>query len=115
MIKKRLIKIRKIITLIIVRQFWKLGENIYHLLNQPFLTIKKLWDEKDKSQIFLLSLTIIMPIFGYASARVIWDLKKYGFLVNSVGTIFTIVMLIESSIFIYLGYWIFKVWKRKFN
>lgn len=113
MIKKRIKKIFNLSILIFFRQTWKLISNIYHLLNEPFLTIKKLIEERDKSQIFLLTATIFMPILAYISARVIWDMHKYGFMVNSVGTVFGAVMTIEAAIFLYLGYWTYQAFKKK--
>jgi uncharacterized membrane protein YwzB len=113
MIKKRIKKIFKLSILIFFRQAWKLLCNIYHLLTEPFWTIKNLIKEKDKSQIFLLTGTIFMPILAYISARIIWDMHKYGFMVNSVGTIFAIVMIVETLIFLYLGFWTFQAFKKK--
>lgn len=114
MIKKRVKKIMEISLLIAVRQIWKLLENIYHLLREPFLALKNLISLKDKSQIFLLSMVALMPVFGYVSARIIWDLHKYGFLVKSVGMVFAATMLIEGLILIYLGYWIKRVIGKKY-
>lgn len=113
MIKKRIKKIAKITFLIGVRQIWKLIANVYHLLNQPFLTIKKLAQERDKSQIFLISAMAVMPLIGYASARIIFDLHVYGFLKNSVGLIFGITISLELIVFFYLIYWTWKVLKRR--
>jgi len=104
-------KIIKLIVLIIVRQFWKLGENIYHLFNEPFLTMKKL--KKDRSQKYLMAATAVMPFIGYATARYIWDHLKYVGVLKSVGMIFYIVLVIEILIFVYLGYWTIRVIVKK--
>lgn len=112
MIKKRIEKIFRLSILIFFRQVWKLVCNIYHLLNQPFLTIKTLIKEKDKSQIFLLVIMIFMPIFGYIVARIIWDIHKYGFVLNSIGMVFTATAIVETIIFGYIGYWLFRALKR---
>ncbi len=113
MIKKRIEKIFQLSILIFFRQTWKLICNIYNLLNQPLLTIKNLAREKDKSQIFLLSGTIFMPIFGYISARIIWDIHRYGFMINSVGMVFAVVIGMETLVFLYLGYWTYRAFKKK--
>lgn len=113
MIKNRLKNISKLMVLIAARQIWKLLCNLYQLLNQPFLTIKILLKEKDKSQIFLLSLMAIMPGISYVMARLIWDNYHYGFVLNSVGMIFLIILGMEFVIFGYLGYWLFKCLFKK--
>lgn len=112
MIKKRFKKIFKISILIGIRQIWKLLCNLYHMVQEPFLTLKTLIKVKDKSQIFLISLTAIMPVILYITARILWDVYKYGQILNSVGTIFMIITIIELMIFGYLGYWILKVIKK---
>ena len=51
MIKKRIKKIGKLMELIMVRQLWKLADNLYKIVTQPFLALKTLViKEKDKSQ-----------------------------------------------------------------
>jgi len=112
MIKNRLRKISKLIVLISARQIWKLLCNLYQLINQPFLAIKTLLKEKDKSQIFLLSLMAIMPGIFYVMARLFWDKYRYGFVLNSVGMVFLIILIIEFLIFAYLGYWLFRALKK---
>ncbi|MEI8067553.1 MAG: hypothetical protein WCG91_01190 [Candidatus Shapirobacteria bacterium] len=113
MIKKRFRKIFRLTILIAARQIWKLLCNLYQLLNQPFLTIKTLLKERDKSQIFLLSLMAIMPAIFYVSARLVWDRYRYGFVLNSVGMVFLVVSTIELIIFTYLGFWLFKCLFKK--
>ena len=113
MIKKRIKKIGEITILIAVRQFWKLGENVYRLFRQPLLTIKTLIKERDKSQIFLLFIMAIFPIILYILARIIWDLKFYGSLVNAVGLTFIATMIVEIAIFTFFGYWLLKIWRNR--
>lgn len=113
MIEKRFKNIFKLIILISARQVWKLLCNLYHLINEPFLTLKLLLKEKDKSQIFLLILTAISPFIIYGTARFFWDHYKYGFVLNSVGRIFLIMTIIEIAIFSYLGFWLYKVFRRR--
>lgn len=115
MIKKRVKKIAKLTFLIGVRQIWKLLCNLYHLLTEPFLTLKNLWKTKDKSQIFLISLTAISPIVLYISARIVWDYYRYKSVLPSVGKLFEVMFVIEIIIFSYLFYWLFQLIKRKKN
>ena len=114
MIKKRIKKISELIFLIIVRQVWKLLCNLYNITEQPFLALKKLIiKDRDKSQMFLLAILTIMPAIFYVSARFFWDNYKYGFVLNSVGRVFLLVSTIEIIIFGYLGFWIWKIFKKR--
>jgi hypothetical protein len=115
MIKKRVKKIAKLTFLIGVRQIWKLLCNIYHLLTEPFLTLKRLKKTRDKSQIFLISLTAISPIILYISARVVWDFYRYKSVLPSVGKLFEVIFVMEIIIFSYLFYWVFQLIKKKKN
>jgi hypothetical protein len=114
MIKKRIKKIGDLIFLISVRQIWKLLCNIYNIIEQPFLALKKLIiRDKDKSQIFLVGLMAIMPAIFYISARIVWDNYKYGFIPASVGRVFLVISIVEIIVFGYLGFWIWKIFKKK--
>jgi hypothetical protein len=113
MITKRIRKILELSFLIAVRQTWQLICNLYNLIREPFLTLNNIIKIKDKSQIFLIAGTAIMPIIGYITARVIWDMYKYGSVLKSVGLIFAVTMIIETVIFLYLGYWTIKVLMKK--
>ena len=106
-----IMKIIKLIFLIIVRQVWKLGENIYHLFNEPFLTMKKL--KSDRSQKYLVIITAIMPIFVYITARIVWDYYRYGGMLKAVGVVFYCILFLEILIFLYLGYWLIRVILKK--
>ncbi len=114
MIKKRIKKIGKLVFLITVRQLWKLLCNLYHIIEQPFLALKTLIvKDKDKSQMFLLAVMAVMPAAFYVTARFFWDNYKYGFVSNSVGRVFLIVSILEIIIFGYLGFWIWKIFRKK--
>jgi hypothetical protein len=113
MIKKRIKKISKLVVLISVRQGWKLGENLYHLIKEPFLTLKRLKKDKDKSQTFLITLTLLMPIIVYVTARVCWDYYRYGLVTPGVGIFFRVMMVIQILFLAFLGYWTAKVFKKK--
>jgi len=114
MIKKRIKKIIKLSFLIAVRQIWKLLCNLYNIIEQPFLTLKKLiLKDKDKSQMFLVGIFFLMPILTYSVARIVWDYYRFGLIINGLGIFFLIVSGIELLVLGYLGYWIMKVIKNK--
>lgn len=113
MIKKRVKKLFKLTTLISVRQGYFLGRNWYELMREPYLTIKALKESQDKSQIFLISLTALAPLFVYIIARIIYDLIRYHSLLMVTGGVFKLAVLIQGLILIYLGYWTVKVWQEK--
>jgi len=113
MIKKRIKNIIKLTGLITVRQGWKLGENLYHLVREPVLTIKTLIKDKDKSQIFLLTIFFLAPILSYVGARIVWDYYKYGLVIGTVGRIFIIVAMIQLVLMGYLAYWLTRVIQKR--
>ena len=113
MIKKRIKKIIKLTGLITVRQGWKLGENLYHLVRDPVLTIKTLIRDRDKSQIFLLTIFFLAPILFYIGSRIVWDYYKYGLVIGDVGRIFVIVAIIQLVLMGYLGYWLTRVIQKR--
>jgi len=113
MIKKRIKKIFKLIILITARQGWKLLCNLYHLITEPLLAIKILIKEKDKSQIFLLTLVFLMPVIAYFMARIIWDYYRYKLIVNDVGMFFVMAIIVQIILLLYLGYWALKVISKR--
>ena len=113
MIKKRIKNIFKLTVLIAARQIWKLLCNLYHLITEPILTIKTLIKERDKSQIFLISLVFLIPIISYFLARIVWDYYRYGLIVKDVGDIFVIAIILQILLLWYLGYWVLKAARGK--
>lgn len=114
MIKKRIKKIEKLMFLIFVRQIWKLLCNLYHIVEQPFLTFKKLIiKDRDKSQMFLVGIIFLMPMIAYGITRVVWDYYRYGTILNGVGMVFLTAITIQTILLIYLGYWLWKISKSK--
>lgn len=114
MIIKRIKKISKLVFLISVRQIWKLLCNLYHMVEEPFLTFKKLIvKDRDKSQMFLVGLFFLMPFIAYFMARVIWDHYRFGTVINGVGMFFLITGVAEVFLLTYLIYWILKVTRSK--
>ncbi len=113
MITKRIKRIFKLTVLIAARQIWKLLCNLYHLISEPFLTLKRLIKERDKSQFFLIGLVFLMPIISYFLARIVWDYYRYGLIVKDVGVFFSVSLIVEIILLMYLGFWILRVMKRK--
>lgn len=113
MIKKRIKKIIKLSILIMFRQIWKLLCNLYHLITEPFLTLKLLIKERDKSQIFLISLIFLMPVIAYFLARIVWDYYRYGLIINNTGVLFIVAIIIQIILLLYLGYWVLKIIKKQ--
>ncbi len=113
MIKKRIKNIFKLTILIAARQIWKLLCNLYHLITEPILTIKTLIKEKDKSQIFLITMMVLAPIIVYSLARIIWDYYRYGLIIRDVGMFFGMSVTFEIISLLYVGFWIFRSIKRK--
>jgi hypothetical protein len=113
MITKRIKRIFKLTVLIAARQIWKLLCNLYHLISEPFLTLKRLIKERDKSQFFLIGLVFLMPIISYFLARIVWDYYRYGLIVKDVGVFFSVSLIVEIILLMYLGFWILRVIKRR--
>ncbi len=113
MTEKRVKKLFKLGTLLSVRQGYFLGRNLYELLREPYLTLKELREKKDKSQIFLISLTALSPLLVYLFLRIIYDLIKHGSLLLITGPVFRLIVSLEVLIFAYLSYWSLIVLKEK--
>lgn len=113
MIIKRIKNIFKLTILISARQIWKLLSNLYHLITEPFVTLKLLIRDRDKSQIFLISLIFLIPIIAYLLARIVWDYYRYGLIINGVGLFFAMAIIVQASLLLYLGFWVLKVIRQK--
>lgn len=108
---KRIKNLVKLTILIATRQAYFLGRNIYLFAEEPYLTLKKVVEDRDKSQIFLIMLTALTPTIGYVAGRIIYDLWKYQRMVFLTGDVFVLTVIIQTVILGYLAYWIFKVIK----
>lgn len=102
----------KLSSLIVIRQVYKLSRNCYELIYEPEITIRELMDDFDKSQILLLVLTALTPLFVYLILRVIWDLIMYGNVAVIFGSGLNLVLFIEVLIFAYFGYFLIKVLRK---
>lgn len=112
MIRKRIKKIGKLMGLISIRQGWKLGVNIYQLIQEPYLTLETIREEKDKSQIALLILTILSPALVYSGVRIAWDWLLFGRIIYTTGIVFSVAATIQLIFLLYIGYWSWKVIKK---
>lgn len=113
MIKKRLKKLSKLGILIGARQSYFLGRNWYLMVYQPYLTIKEVWEKRDKSQMFLMAISALTPAIVYIIARIIWDLFKFHRLLLVTGRVFAVVVIIQAMVLAYLGYWVIQVLKKE--
>ncbi len=112
MMIKRIKKISKLVILIAARQIWKLLCNLYHLIREPIITIKSLIQSRDKSQIFLVGLVLLMPIGSYFLARIIWDYYRYGIIVREVGWWFGAAAGVQIGLLLYIGFWVLKAVRK---
>lgn len=113
MIVKRIKKLFRLSALISLRQGYFLGRNWYELMREPYLTIRELKMSRDKSQIFLISLTAFSPLFLYIILRIIYDLIRYQSLIIVTGEIFKLAIYFQAMVLAYLGYWTVKVFKEE--
>ena len=113
MIKKRVKNLFRLSALISLRQGYFLGRNWYELIREPYITIKELKESRDKSQIFLISLTAFSPLFLYIFLRIIFDLIVYHSLVIVTGEVFKLAIYIQGIVLLYLGYWVIKVFSEE--
>lgn len=112
MIIKRIKKILKLTVLIAARQIWKLLCNLYNLGREPVLVIRSLIRSRDKSQIFLVGLVLLMPIISYFLARIVWDYYRYGVVVKEVGWWFGGAVMVQIGLLLYIGHWVLKSIKK---
>jgi len=82
-------------------------------MREPYLTLNSLKESRDKSQIFLISLTALTPLFLYIIGRIIYDLIRHGSLVMITGKGFQVAILLQGLILLYLGYWTIRVLREK--
>jgi len=101
--------------LIGVRQGYKLTRNWYQIYYEPELVIRELRETRDKSQIFLILVTALAPLFLYVVARVIYDLWKYRSIVLVTGSGLGLALGLEAIIWGYLFFWVVKIWREDRN
>ena len=99
--------------LIGTRQLYLLGRNIYNLYYSPYLTLKKIRNDGDKSQFVLVTVAALTPVVVYIVLRIIYDLLKYGRLIVATGNVFVIMGIIQTSVLAYLGFWTLQVLKKE--
>ncbi len=118
-IKQSFFKIVKLSVLIFLKEAWLLFRNLLGLIYHPFLTLRKIKKEKDKSQTLLVSTTIISPgiILMLINLVIYLGLKFMGLKLSSTAKgviIFSnlfILLLIILSIS-YLLFWTYQVIKK---
>jgi hypothetical protein len=112
MIKRRIKKLFRLSALLSLRQGYFLGRNWYELMREPYLTIRELKESRDKSQIFLITLTAFTPLFLYVILRIIYDLVVHHSLLLITGEVFKLAIYVQGLVLFYLGYWVFKVFQE---
>lgn len=96
--------------LIGVRQSYKLARNWYQIYYEPELVIRELRETKDKSQIFLIAISALSPLFLYVITRIVYDLFNYRNLIWITGKGLGLAVGLEAIIGSYLLFWIIRVW-----
>ena len=107
--RERVIKITKLSILLGLRQLWTTICNLYLLVREPFLTIRRIKVKRDKSQVVILGLIFVSPILVYGMARIVTDWWWYRKFLMSVGPVFGVTFLIQMAVFSYVIYWIYQV------
>jgi len=107
--KEKIVKVGKLSILLIIRQVWVTFCNLYLLIREPFLTIRRIKAKRDKSQTVILGLIFVSPVLVYMVARIATDLWWYRKLLLSVGPIFELTSLVEVLVFGYVFYWVYQV------
>lgn len=107
-------KITKLGILVGLKETYLLARNAYGLLTHPFLTTKRIMQEKDLSQgILVFGLPIYLWlgwIFILLVSRIfIFQELRFGLLAKSS---FLLVTALVSLLFLFLGYWIFKAGRK---
>lgn len=113
-IQKSTKKITRLLVLLGIREGYLFVRNVYGVVEHPFLTFKRIYDDKDYSQgillfglpiglwFFWIFVLLVSRIFIFGRLHFgIW--AKASFLASS---------LFVSVIFLFLGYWVFEVWKK---
>lgn len=113
-IKRSSEKILKLLTLLFVREGYLLVRNLYGVVEHPFLTFKRIYNEKDYSQGILLFGLPLAFWFGWIFILLISRLFIFGRLHFGIlaKASFLASSLFVSVIFLFLGYWVLEVWKK---
>lgn len=118
-------KIIKLLMLLGIREGYLLVRNLYGIIEHPFLTVKRIYNDKDYSQGILLFGLPIGLWFGWIfvllvsrvfilsrsekQASLIFGRLHFGILAKAS---FLASSFFVSLFFLFLGYWIFEVWKK---
>lgn len=113
MIEKRIKHIFKLTGLIVVRQLYFLIRNWYLMIYMPYLTLKEVFIKKDKSQLFLISLSAFLPILAYTMGRIVWDLIKYKEMIWLTGKGFEVTLVLQAFIVGYVLFWVVMVIRKE--
>ena len=117
-IEKIHIKIKKVMrfgVLVGIKESYLLVKNAYGLYSHPFLTTKRIMEEKDLSQGLLLFglpiyLWLAWVLILLVSRIFIFKELRFGFLAK---TSFLLSSFSFSIVSLFLGYWLFMVCRKK--
>lgn len=115
-LKQSLKKIFYLTILLFLKESWFLFTNIIGLIYHPFLTLRKIRQKHDLSQIALVILTAILPLFSALFTTGIVYLAIICFGISLPALIKQLLLLIDFLTlaitfltFIYLAYWSYQV------
>jgi len=107
--KEKIVKVGRLSVLLVIRQMWVTICNLYLLIREPFLTVRKIKAKRDKSQALILGLIFVSPALVYIVARIATDIWWYRKILPSVGPMFELTSLIEVLVLGYVCYWVYQV------
>jgi len=82
------------------------------LTYQPRATLRNLIKTRDKSQLFLLIITVISPSLVYVMIRIGWDWWRWGRVLPGVGLIFETALTIQIVVASWTGYWFLRAVRK---
>jgi len=107
-------KLVKLGVLMGIKESYLFGRNLYGIYAHPFLTTKKIVREKDWSQGILIFGLPVYLWLGWVfillfSRLFIFRKLQFGILAK---TSFLLCSFSISLLLLFLGYWVFEVWKK---
>jgi hypothetical protein len=105
----------KLGALVVIKETYLFLRNVYGIYSHPFLTTKRIMEEKDLSQgVLIFGLPFYLWLGWVAILLVsrifIFRELRFGFLARAS---FLLVSFSFSLLFLFLGYWLFMVYRKK--
>lgn len=113
-LRRKAKKLVKLGVLAGIKESYLFVRNLYGIYAHPFLTTKKIVGEKDLSQEILIFGLPVYLWFGWVfvllvSRLFIFRKLQFGILAK---TSFLLCSFSISLLLLFLGYWVFEVWKK---